>query len=67
MPAHSKPPRRHGSTSASWLGLRTADTPIWATDSACDGFESWGGIRGVVQALAFVCNISSLVVLRPLL
>jgi hypothetical protein len=47
------------------LSLRTiADAPA-ALQPAFDGFEFWGGIHGVAQALAFVCNIWSLLVLRP--
>ncbi|HXU73507.1 MAG TPA: hypothetical protein VN947_29515 [Polyangia bacterium] len=43
------------------LSLRAVGNDAAAIQRAFDGFELWGGIRSVVQTLAFVANIWSLV------
>jgi hypothetical protein len=43
------------------LSLRTVGNDAAAIERAFDGFEWWGGIRSVVQTLAFVANVWALV------
>jgi len=43
------------------LSLRTVGSDAASIQRAFDGFELWGGIRSVVQTLAFVANVWALV------
>jgi hypothetical protein len=43
------------------LSLRTVGNDTAAIQRAFDGFELWGGIRSVLQTLAFVANVWALV------
>ena len=45
------------------LSLRRIGDDPAALQKAFDGFEFWGGIRGVFQVLAFLANVWSLVAL----
>ena len=45
------------------LSVRHLDDDTVALQRALDGFQFWGGIRGVFQVLAFVANVWSLVAL----
>jgi hypothetical protein len=47
------------------LSLRTVGNDAAAIQRAFDGFELWGGIRSVVQTLAFVANVWALVKVAP--
>ena len=44
------------------LSLRSAGDDVAAIQRAFDGFELWGGIRSVMQTLAFMANVWALVV-----
>src|SRR5207253_572007 len=45
------------------LSVRHLDDNTAALHQALDGFQFWGGIRGLFQVLAFVANLWSLVAL----